>query len=284
MPDLLAEARQELATANRVLANEGVLDAFGHISMRHPHHPDRYLISRYGAAELMQASDILELTLDSKPVEPTGARLFSELVIHGCIYQARPDVHSVCHHHAVSVLPYCITGVELVPVMHLGATLGGKVPFWDSRDEFGDTPLLVTKPEEGHSLARALGDHWMVLLRRHGATVAGRSLRECVFRSIYGSRNAELQSRAAGIGSISTLSPGEAELCSSHSLTPRTLSRTWEYWAYRLQKVEAMTAGADRKPGASKTPAKSAARRGKTPARAAKRAAARPAGRKAKRK
>ena len=101
MPDPLAEARQELAIANRILANEGVLDAFGHISLRHPTNPDRYLISRYGAAELMKPDDILELTLDSKPVTPTSARLFSELVIHGCIYQARPDVHSVCHHHAV---------------------------------------------------------------------------------------------------------------------------------------------------------------------------------------
>ena len=191
MPDPLAEIRQELAIANRILANEGVLDAFGHISMRHPDKPDRYLISRYGAAELMKPADILELTLDSKPVAPTSARLFSELVIHGCIYQARPDVHSVCHHHAVSVLPYCITGVELVPVMHLGASLGGKVPFWDSRDEFGDTPLVVTTPEQGRSHARALADHWIVLLRRHGATVAGRSLHECVFRSIYTCRNAE---------------------------------------------------------------------------------------------
>jgi ribulose-5-phosphate 4-epimerase/fuculose-1-phosphate aldolase len=301
MPDLLAEARQELAIANRVLANEGVLDAFGHISMRHPTNPDRYLISRYGAAELMMPADILELTLDSKPVVPTSARLFSELVIHGAIYQARPDVHSVCHHHAVSVLPYCITGVELVPVMHLGASLGGKVPFWDSRDEFGDTPLVVTKPEEGASLARALGPHWMVLLRRHGATLAGRSLRECVFRSIYTSRNAELQSRAMAIGSISTLSDGEAAMCGSHSLTPRTLSRVWEYWTFRLAKVEAMTAGAGAKPAATKapgnakapgatkapgkSPAKASARRSKAAARPAKRAVAVPAGgaRKAKR-
>jgi HCOMODA/2-hydroxy-3-carboxy-muconic semialdehyde decarboxylase len=252
MPDPLAEARQELASANRILANEGVLDAFGHISMRHPHHPDRYLIARYGAAEMMQADDILELTLDSKPVEPTSARLFSELVIHGCIYEARPDVHSVCHHHAVSVLPYCITGVELVPVMHLGASLGGKVPFWDSRDEFGDTPLLVTTPEQGRSHARALGEHWMVLLRRHGATLAGRSLRECVFRSIYSCRNAELQSRAMGIGSISTLSAGEAKLCSEHSLTPRTLGRAWEYWTYRLRKMEAATRGFNAAAAASK--------------------------------
>jgi HCOMODA/2-hydroxy-3-carboxy-muconic semialdehyde decarboxylase len=277
MPDLLAEARQELAMANRILANEGVLDAFGHISLRHPTNPDRYLISRYGAAELMKPGDILELTLDSKPVTPTSARLFSELVIHGCIYQARPDVHSVCHHHAVSVLPYCITGVELVPVMHLGASLGGKVPFWDSRDEFGDTPLVVTTPEEGRSLARALGPHWMVLLRRHGATLAGRSLRECVFRSIFTCRNAELQSRAMGIGSISTLSPGEAAMCSQHSLTPRTLSRTWEYWNFRLAKMEAMTALPAAKPPAAKPAAKAAVRRGKAAARPAKRAAARPA-------
>jgi ribulose-5-phosphate 4-epimerase/fuculose-1-phosphate aldolase len=276
MPDLLAEARQELATANRILANEGVLDAFGHISIRHPHNPDRYLISRYGAAELMMPSDILELTLDSKPVVPTSARLFSELVIHGCIYQTRPDVNSVCHHHAIPVLPYCITGVEMVPVMHLGAALGGKVPFWDSRDEFGDTPLVVTKPEEGHSLARALGEHWMVLLRRHGATLAGRSLRECVFRSVFTCRNAELQSRAMGMGTISTLSAGEAEMCSHHSLTPRTLSRTWEYWTHRLHKMEAMTAGAAAKPPAKATrklPAKSTARRRK--AKPAKRASRR---------
>jgi ribulose-5-phosphate 4-epimerase/fuculose-1-phosphate aldolase len=282
MPDALAEIRQELAIANRILANEGVLDAFGHISIRHPDKPDRYLISRYGAAELVKPSDILELTLDSKPVEPTAARLFSELVIHGCIYQARADVHSVCHHHAVSVLPYCISGVDLVPVMHLGASLGGKVPFWDSRDEFGDTPLLVTKPEEGRSLARALGNHWMVLLRRHGATLAGRSLRECVFRSIYTCRNAELQSRAMAMGSISTLSPGEAELCSSHSLTPRTLGRAWEYWAFRLQKAEAATARAEPRPprakaGLNKAPArrnKAPAGRGKATARPAQRPAA----------
>jgi ribulose-5-phosphate 4-epimerase/fuculose-1-phosphate aldolase len=273
MPDPLAEVRHELATANRVLANEGVLDAFGHISVRHPDNPGRYFISRYGAAELMKPADILELTLDSKPVAPTSARLFSELVIHGCIYQARPDVHSVCHHHAVSVLPYCITGIELKPVMHLGAALGGKVPFWDSRDEFGDTPLVVTTTEQGRSHARALGPHWMVLLRRHGATLAGRSLRECVFRSIYTCRNAELQTVSMGMGSISTLSAGEAELCSQHSLTPRTLGRAWEYWTFRLQKAEAATR-TESKPTSAKAPA----RRSKP----ARRAAARPA-RKAKR-
>jgi len=278
MPDALADLRQELAIANRVLANEGVLDAFGHISVRHPQKPDRYLISRYGAAELVTPGHILEMTLDSKPVEPTTARLFSELVIHGCIYQARPDVHSVCHHHAVSVLPFCISGVELVPVMHLGASLGPKVPFWDSRDEFGDTGLVVTRPEEGRSLARALGDYWMILLRRHGATLAGRSLRECVFRSIYTCRNAELQARAMAMGTVSTLSVGEAELCRGHSLTPRTLGRAWEYWTHRLQKAEAASAPAKPQPGRSR-----AARRPRAASRSRARTAPGAGGRKAKR-
>lgn len=244
MPDALAEARQELVLANRILAHEGVVDAFGHVSMRHPHDPGRYLISRHRACEVVEEADILEFTLDSVPVEPTTLRLYSELVIHGCIYQSRPDVHSVCHHHAVSVLPYAISGMELVPVVHLGATLGPKVPLWDSRDEFGDTPLVVTKPAEGRSLAKALGEYWMVLLRRHGATVAGRSLRECVFRSIYGCRNAELQSRAMAMagpglgGEAAVLSPGEIENCSTQSLTPRTIGRAWEYWTIRLQKSD----------------------------------------------
>ena len=196
MPDPFAELRHELAVANRILANEGIIDAFGHISVRNPKNPERYFISRHRASELVEPSDILEMTLDSKPVVPTNVRLYSEMVIHGEIYKARSDVNSVCHHHAPAVLPFCATGVELVPLFHLGATLGDKVPFWDSRDEFGDTSLLVRTPEEGASHARALGPHFMLLLRRHGASLAGTSLRECVFRSIYTTRNAELQLRA----------------------------------------------------------------------------------------
>ena len=192
MPDALDDARYQLALANRIVAHEGVLDGFGHVSVRHPADPGRYLLARSRSPELIEPSDILEFSLDSKLLTPTSARLFSELVIHGCIYQARPDVHSVCHHHALSVLPFCITGVELVPVMHLGASLGGKVPFWDSRDEFGDTPMVVTTPEQGRSLARALGPNAMVLMRRHGATVVGANLQETVFRSIFSHRNAEL--------------------------------------------------------------------------------------------
>src|SRR5712672_4215461 len=129
MPDAYAELRHELAVANRVLANEGIIDAFGHISARNPKDPNRYFISRHRASELVEPSDILEMTLDSKPVVPTSVRLYSEMVIHGEIYKARPDVNSVCHQHAAAVLPFCVTGVELVPIMGLGATMGAVVPF-----------------------------------------------------------------------------------------------------------------------------------------------------------
>ena len=145
-------------------------------------------------------ADIMEFDLEGKPLDQRDRSIYSERFIHSEIYKARPDVNSVCHHHAPAVLPFCATGVELVPLFHLGGTLGAKVPFWDSRDEFGDTNLLVRTPEEGASHARALGPHYMLLLRRHGASLAGKSLRECVFRSIYTTRNAELQLRALAIG------------------------------------------------------------------------------------
>jgi ribulose-5-phosphate 4-epimerase/fuculose-1-phosphate aldolase len=244
MPNPLDFVRQEVAIANRILANEGIIDAFGHISMRHPTNPSRYFISRHRASELVEPSDVLEFDLDSRPVKPTSLRLYSEMVIHGEVYKSRPDVNSVCHHHAMSVLPFCATGVELVPLFHLGGTLGTKVPFWDSRDEFGDTNLLIRTPEEGASMARALGPHAMVLLRRHGATLAGGSVRECVFRSIYTTRSAELQLRAMAIGTPGPLSPGETELSGGHNLGGRGVERAWEYWTIRLMKAEAMWAAA----------------------------------------
>ena len=153
----LDEARSQVALANRILAHEGVLDAFGHVSMRHPSDPSRYLLARSRSPELLEPGDILEFTLDSQPVAPTSTVLYGERVIHGEIYRSRSDVNAVCHHHSRAVMPFCISGVPLQPVDHLGATMGAEIPFWDQRDEFGDTDLIVAKPEEGRSLARALG-------------------------------------------------------------------------------------------------------------------------------
>jgi ribulose-5-phosphate 4-epimerase/fuculose-1-phosphate aldolase len=233
------EACNKLAVANRILAHEDVLDGFGHVSMRHPADPTRYLLARSRSPELIQPGDILEFTLDSKPIVPPAGFLYGERVIHGCIYQARPDVHAVCHHHSRAVMPFCISGVPLQPVDHLGATMGATIPFWDQRDEFGDTDLIVAKPEEGASLARALGPNWVVLMKRHGATVAGTSLEQLVFRSIFSCRNAEMQREAQMLGGLSKLTPVEIEKAGAFNLEPRPIGRAWEYWTARLQKAEA---------------------------------------------
>src|ERR1700683_76151 len=193
VPENLTDLIAELALANRILAHEGVLDAFGHVSVRHPIEP----------------GDILEYTLDSAPVRPPKVHLYAERVIHGCIYQARSDVMAVCHHHAPAVMPFAIAGKPIVPVFHLGATMGEALPFWDQYDEFGDTNLLVVKQEEGQSLARALGRHAAVLMNRHGATVVGGGLKELVARSIFMCQNAEYLMRALTLGAAAPLYPGE---------------------------------------------------------------------------
>src|SRR5580692_1681559 len=262
----LDEARYELAVANRIIAHEGVLDGFGHVSVRHPDHPDRYLLSRSRSPELVEPADVLEFTLDSNPVGTPKAEFYGERVIHGCIYQARPDVNAVCHHHAPSVLPFCVTGVALEPVFHMGPVMGQVVPLWDSRDEFGDTDLMVVKPEEGRSLARTLGPHWMVLMRRHGATVAGLSLRELTFRTVFGCDNAKLLSQAIAHGHVDSLSPGEAKLTSAHQLRPPSMGRAWDYWVRQVEKAGLMpaqraTAAQRAAKPAKKSPAKGKAKK-----------------------
>jgi HCOMODA/2-hydroxy-3-carboxy-muconic semialdehyde decarboxylase len=238
VPNKLDQAREQLARANRMIANEGVLDAFGHVTMRHPTDPGRYLMSYSRGPELVQPEDVLEFTLDSQILRPVEMRLYGERVIHGEIYKARPEVNAVCHHHAPSILPFCISGAELKPVYHLGATLGAEVPFWDARDDFGNTSLIVAKPEEGASLARALGSNWIVLMRRHGATVAGKTLEELTFRTIYTARNAAMQIQAHTLWLVSPLNAAETALAGEYNLRPGPVARAWEYWSVRLDKAE----------------------------------------------
>jgi HCOMODA/2-hydroxy-3-carboxy-muconic semialdehyde decarboxylase len=230
------KTRMDVALGNRILANEGVLDAFGHVSIRNPENPNRYFLSRSRSPELVEPGDVLEYDLDSKPVKSTDLRLYAERVIHGEIYKARPDVMSVAHHHAPAVMPFCITGAELLPVMHLGAIVGHKVPMWDQYDEFGDTNLLLVKPEEGASLARALGKGPLVLMKGHGATVVGANVQELVFRAIYSCRNAEFQFLSSMLGKVSVLRPGEVDKAAQIHSMPTSQFRTWEYWSTRLEK------------------------------------------------
>jgi ribulose-5-phosphate 4-epimerase/fuculose-1-phosphate aldolase len=243
--DDVTEARYLVALANRMVANEGVLDAFGHISMRHPRDPGRYLLSRSRSPGLIEPDDVLEFTLDSAPVKPPTVALYAERVIHGCIYAARPDVMAVVHHHSPAVLPFCIAGVPIVPVFHLGAAGGETVPFWNQQEEFGDTNLLVVKPEEGASLARRLGPHSAVLLNNHGATVVGRDMRELVSRTIFMCQNAEYQLKAHLLGKVTTLTPGETKLASTLNALPNVTNRTWEYWTLRLAKAGGMPPRSD---------------------------------------
>jgi len=246
MADSLAAIREELSLANRILAHEGIVDAFGHISVRHPTDPGRFLISRHRAPQLVTPQDILEYTLDTEPVHPTpaGWRHYGERVIHGCIYQARPDIVSICHHHAPSMMPYAISRAAMVPVYHLGASMGVTVPYWDSRDDFGSTALVLVRPEEGHSLAKALGRGWTVLMGRHGATAAGKSIRECVFRTIFSCKNAELQTQARLLGHVEPLDAKEVELAAGYNLRPGPLERAWDYWAKRVLDAEALVTAA----------------------------------------
>jgi HCOMODA/2-hydroxy-3-carboxy-muconic semialdehyde decarboxylase len=238
VPESIADLRRDLATAYRIVANEGILDAFGHISVRNPNNPQRYFLSRSRAPGLVQPEDILEYDLDSNPIVPPKERPYSERVIHGEIFKARPDVNAVCHHHAPSIMPFAISGTPLVPVFHLGASMGASAPFWDSRDEFGDTNLLVVTPEEGASLARALGDASIVVMRRHGATVVGGSLRELVFRTIYSAKNAEHQLAAHMLGNVSPLTAGETQMAFEIHRAPGPLARAYEYWVRRLAERE----------------------------------------------
>jgi ribulose-5-phosphate 4-epimerase/fuculose-1-phosphate aldolase len=234
-----AESRRELSLASKIATNEGVLDTYGHVSMRHPDNPQRYFLSRSSAPDMVTPDGLIEYDLDSRPVRDPGVPQYSERVLHGEIYKARPDVMSICHHHSPAFMPLLATGTDYVPVFHLGAVGGIKPPFWDQRDEFGDTIMLVAKPEEGASLARTLGHHQMVLMWRHGVTIVGSSVRDCVYRAVQTCRNADFQVRAMMIGSVAPLSPGETKLAGEIPAKTTGLTRSWDYWAMRVAKADA---------------------------------------------
>jgi ribulose-5-phosphate 4-epimerase/fuculose-1-phosphate aldolase len=228
MDNALQPLCRELALAHHILIDQGVLEAFGHISVRTPGNPDRFLLPAAGAPACMTAADMLVFGMDGEPAQPTEARLFSERFIHAAIYRARPDVMAICHHHSPSIMPFCITGTPLRAVSQTGSSMGTEVPVWDSRTDFGDTKLLVTTDDEADALARALGRAWMVLMRRHGATVVGTSLKEMVFRAVHYCRDADHQLRAAALGPIAPLSAAECALAGQLRAEP--VARCWEHW------------------------------------------------------
>jgi ribulose-5-phosphate 4-epimerase/fuculose-1-phosphate aldolase len=239
----LTDVLEELVTANRILAREGVVDAFGHVSVRHPDRSDRYLLSRARAPECIEAGDLIEFALDGTPLDANGRAPYAERFIHGAVYAARPDAGAVVHHHSPAVIPFGVTDARLSPVMHMCAGIGSRVPTWDSRTRFGDTNLLVTNAAMADDLAAALGPRPIILMRGHGCVVAGAALREVVFNSIYLQLNARLQMEAAALGDITFLSDGEiaAVLRTRSSFT---FERAWEYWCGRAGRpYDARTMG-----------------------------------------
>ena len=225
----------DLVLASHILANEGVLDAYGHVSIRHPTNPNRYLMARSRAPALITAADILEFDLDSNPVTPTQARLFTERFIHGSIYRARPDVKAVVHSHSPTVIPFGISDVSLKPVFHLGAFLYGGVPVYEISEYTSDGEMLVRDARLGDALAKTLGDKIVALMRGHGNVVVGPSLQHAVFRAIYTEVNARLQTVAIGLGGkVRYLSDAEGDNVTNKQ--PGNIARAWDLWKERAKK------------------------------------------------
>ncbi len=224
---------EDLVAANRILAREGVLDGWGHVSVRHDRDPNRYLLSRSLAPELVSARDILEFDLDNNAVSDRGANLYTERYIHGEIYKARPDVVAVCHSHAPPVIPFGVTSVKLKPLYHRAAFIALGVPIFEIRDAAGMTDLLIRNPALGAALAKSIADKPAVLMRGHGATIVAPSLQRLVGRSIFLALNATLQMQAmalaqGGGGPINFLHPEEARLIEARE--GYGLGRAWEAW------------------------------------------------------
>ncbi|HJU15494.1 MAG TPA: class II aldolase/adducin family protein [Stellaceae bacterium] len=227
---------QDLVIANRILAREEVVDAYGHVSVRHPDNLDRFLIARSLAPELVGPEDIVELDLDGRPVRDEGRSLYLERFIHAAIFAARPEVMAVVHAHAEDTLPFGIAeGAKLRPVIHSGSFIGPEVPVWDIADGFGDTNLLVTNMAQAEDLAKCLGANNVALMRGHGFAAAARSLIEVVRLSVYLPRNARALMRARQLGGeIKYLSQGEIA-ARNRGYSPYSVEtwRSWEYWATR---------------------------------------------------
>jgi ribulose-5-phosphate 4-epimerase/fuculose-1-phosphate aldolase len=229
---VLEHAIRDLVIANRILAFEGVVDAYGHVSVRHPMHADRFLLSRSRSAALVEPDDIMEFLHDGTAVNPTHPP-YVERFIHGAVYKARPEIMAVIHSHATEVLPYSISTVPLVPVIHSAGMIGMQIPVWDIRDRFGDTNMLVVNGEQGDDLAARLAGNSVVLMRGHGFTAAGRGLMEVIRMAVYLRVNAGVLSDALRLGPVRTLSQGEVDRITDVSPAAPEVKRAWQYWATR---------------------------------------------------
>ena len=230
----LASAINNLVIANRILAREGVVDAYGHVSVRHQENRSHFLLSRSLSPELVNAADIMEFDLEGRPAGGDKRPPYLERFIHAGIYAKRPEVNAVVHSHADAVLPFSISlTTRMRPVVHTAACMGAQVPVWDIRDKFGDTNLLVTNSEQARDLAGTLADNKVVLMSAHGFAAAGGSLIEVLKISVYLPKNARVYLEALRLGEVRALSPGEIERKLVKDPEAPENWRAWEYWARR---------------------------------------------------
>jgi HCOMODA/2-hydroxy-3-carboxy-muconic semialdehyde decarboxylase len=224
---------RRLVAANRILANEEVVDAFGHVSVRDPENATRYVMARSRSPELVEYADLIRFEQDGRSLDPGNRVPYGERMIHGAIYEARSDVNAVVHNHAYPLLPFGITGTALEPMVHAASVIGSEVPIWDIATRFHETDMLVRSMEQGRDLAATLGRNTCVLMRGHGAAVAANSLREAVMIAIYLKIDAEVQLQAMAIGTPRGLSDREVELSRAAQFSPLALDRAWEYFCVR---------------------------------------------------
>ena len=236
MNDAIKHALDDLVIANRILHSEQIVDAYGHISIRHPEDPQRYYLSRSLAPNLVTRDDLMEFDLDSNAVNGDTRPSYVERFIHGAIYAARPEVMSVVHAHAEDTLPFGIVrkpDAPFQPVIHSAAILGRTTPVWDIHDHFGDTNLLVSNAEQGKSLATQLGSANVVFMSAHGFAACARTTSDCTRIAITVPKNARVILKARSLGEdLRTLTDGEiAKHGGSNDPYRSDVWRAWEYWA-----------------------------------------------------
>jgi HCOMODA/2-hydroxy-3-carboxy-muconic semialdehyde decarboxylase len=234
VPPLAPELVADLIAGNKILYHYGIVDAFGHISVRHDADPTKYVMSRHLAPGLVTADDLITFDLDSNPVEPTTVRFYSERYIHGEIFKRRPDVNSVVHCHAPALIPFGITKTKLMPVYHMSSFLGTGPKVYEIRDTGGMTNMLVRTAPLGAALAEVLGDDQVVLMRGHGATMVGKTIKHSVYRAFYSALNAQIQMDALRLGEPTYLDPEEAD--NYERYFDEVAHRPWNMWLREIEE------------------------------------------------
>jgi ribulose-5-phosphate 4-epimerase/fuculose-1-phosphate aldolase len=225
----------DLVSANHILFKEGVVDGFGHVSMRDERDPERFLLSKSIAPATVTARDVMEFGMDGEPLNPRGRKPYLERYIHSEIYRARPDVQAIVHSHSPALIPFGITGTSLRPVFHMSGFLGSATPIFEIREAGGPaTDMLIRDRKLGAALARALAAAPFALMRGHGSVAVGATLKQVVYRAIYAEVNARLQSDAVRLGTITFLN--EQEAANASRTNDSVIDRPWELWKKRAKE------------------------------------------------